>query len=357
MSIRTQIIHDLFQIKGGGERLVKTLCTGLPADLVTAHIGQNTFSLEDLPGDVLNLDALSSLHGIKTWSLARAFRRYHCSQSYRHIIYSGVASPLAIHDQPAAQHVFYCHTPPRFVYDQKTAMMTSMNPLKRWAFNHLINWFQPQYEQAVNQMDVILTNSEYVRERIRDSLNLDAQVVYPPCDTNHFKWKSQGDYFLSLGRHDPLKRIDAVIEAFLRMPDKQLVVASGGGETGRLKELAADAPNIRFTGWLSEAQLLNLLGHCLATIYVPKDEDFGMTPVESMSAGKPVIAADHGGLLETMLPGETGWLVSSENLVSDIVDAVNVASQTSTAAMRVACEQRAKAFSTTCFLKKFKEFL
>jgi len=357
MSIKTQIIHDLFQIKGGGERLVKTLCTGLPADLVTAHIGKQTFALDDMPGEVLNLDALSGLHGIKTWSLAKAFSRFESSRFYDHTIYSGVTSPLAVHRQKTGRHVFYCHTPPRFVYDQRAAMADAMQPLKRWAFARLINWFQPQYERAVGHMDVLLTNSDYVRERIKQSLNLDAQVVYPPCDTSHFRWKSQGGYFLSLGRHDPLKRIDAVIQAFLMMPDKQLVIASGGSETQRLQQLAAGAPNIRFTGWLSETQLLDLLGDCLATIYVPKDEDFGMTPVESMSAGKPVIASDHGGLLETMLPGETGWLVSSEDLVNDIVNVVTGLDRTSASAMRGACEQRAKDFSTTQFLKKFKEFL
>jgi glycosyltransferase involved in cell wall biosynthesis len=357
MPHKTQIIHDLFQIMGGGERLVRTLCEDLPADLLTAHIGQTTFDLSALPIEVTNLDALSNIHGIKTWSLARAFRNNRPATRHRNYLYSGVASPLAITHREDANNVFYCHTPPRFVYDKRQAFEADMGPLKRLAFNWLINWFQPQYEQAVNNMDVLLTNSEYVKARIRDALQLDAQVVYPPCDTDHFKWQAQGDYYLSLARHDPLKRIDAIIRAFLQMPDKKLVVASGGQQTDELKKLAGNADNIHFTGWLTEPAMLKLLGGCLATIYVPLDEDFGMTPVESMAAGKPVIASNHGGLLETMLDKQTGFLVDSSDLPTHIITAVSRLSASVAAGMRAACEQRANDFSRQSFSQKIKQFL
>ncbi len=352
------IIHDMFQIKGGGERLVQTLCEGLSADLLTAHIGVETFDLSHLAGAVENLDALSRLHGIKTWSLARAFKNHRPSGSpHPQVIYSGVASPLAIGQHPQAKNLFYCHTPPRFVYDKKDHYQNQLGWLKRQAFKQLINWFQPQYEQAIAQMDVLLTNSNYVNQRMQAALGMTAEVVYPPCDTKQFKWHTEGDFFLSVARHDPLKRVDQVIQAFRHMPDKQLVVASGGSETARLQQAAADCDNIRFTGWLSEAELLRLIGSCLATIYIPLDEDFGMSPVESMSAGKPVIGADHGGLLETLVAGETGLLVSNDHLQQDLIATVNHLTPNRALAMRQACEHRAQAFDTPVFIKKIKEFL
>ncbi|MCB1582266.1 MAG: glycosyltransferase [Xanthomonadales bacterium] len=353
----THIIHDMFQIKGGGERLVLALCDGLNADLTTAFIGKNTFDLGYLGNRLNNLDALSGLHGIKTWSLTRSFKKYQSSHRYHSIIYSGVASPLAINNLQAAHHVFYCHTPPRFVYDKKQHYAEQFNPLKRLFFKQLINWFQPQYEQAVGHMDAILTNSRYVQDRIKRTLNMDAKVVYPPCDTQKFKWIEQGDYYLSMARHDGLKRVDAIINAFLQMPDKKLVVASGGQETIKLKKLAGNAPNITFTGWLSETAMLELLGNCLATIYVPLDEDFGMTPVESMSAGKPVFCSNHGGLLETVIDGETGYLVSCDALTEDLVKHIKKFSKTQAYSMKTACEHRAKQFDTQLFIKKIKEFL
>jgi len=352
------IIHDLCQIKGGGERLVYTLCQGLAADLVTGHIGHNTFDFNQLGGEVIDLNALSRIHGIKTWALARAFKQLTPPKPNNNpVIYSGVASPLAVQHYPQARNVFYCHTPPRFVYDKQSHYANELGPIKRLAFKALINWFKPQYEAAVEQMDVVLTNSEFVRKRIQKHLGLPAEVVYPPCDTAHFRWHEAGDYYLSLARHDELKRIDQIIEAFKLMPDKKLVVASGGEQTSQLKKAAAGHDNIHFTGWLSEADYLTLLGGCLATVYIPLDEDFGMTPVESMSAGKPVICSDHGGMLESVLNQETGLYVSSNSLVNDLISQVNALTQQRAMSMRSACEQRAKDFDTALFMKKIKEFL
>jgi len=358
MPNQTQIIHDMFQIKGGGERLILTLCEGLPADLVTAHVGKHTFDVTSSNFQINNLNALSSIHGIKTWYLARAFKSFKNNHSkYKQIIYSGVASPLAVHHNNLAKNIFYCHTPPRFVYDKKDHYAAELNPLKRIAFHALIKWFKPQYETAVKKMDVILCNSHYVETRIKQNLGLQSSVVHPPCDTKHFKWIDQGNYYLSLARHDKLKRIDKIIHAFKRMPEKKLIIASGGSETAHLKQLAAHCPNISFTGWLEESELLQLLGGCLATIYIPLDEDFGMTPVESMSAGKPVICSDHGGLLETMIEGETGFAVASSHIEHQLIKQVNKLSKNKAFSMKTACEQRAKDFDSKLFIKKIKEFL
>jgi len=358
MPKQTQVIHDMFQIKGGGERLVIALCNGLPADLLTAHIGPHTFDLNQIDGQLQNLDALSGIHGIKTVSLAQAFKKLKVApHSYQQIIYSGVASPLAVKHFKGARNIFYCHTPPRFIYDKRAHYAAALNPLKRMAFNGLVNWFKPQYERAIKQMDVILTNSKYVQSRIADTIGFDSEVVYPPCDTQHFKWIDQGDYFLSMARHDDLKRIDSIIHAFLKMPDKKLVIASGGSETDRLKNMAREAKNISFTGWLQESEMLALLGNCLATLYVPLDEDFGMTPVESMSAGKPVICSNHGGLLETVIENETGYFASTDTLEADIIKHVNQLSKQRANQMRSACENRAADFDTQIFIKKIKEFL
>lgn len=358
MTSSIQVIHDLFQIKGGGERLIDALCQGTQADLLTAHIGKDTFDLSQLPGEVINLDALSSIHGIKTWSLTRAFKNHRPRHHhYQHVIYSGVASPLAVHQYPSAKNIFYCHTPPRFAYDKREFFSAELNLYKRQAFKLLLQWFKPQYETAVKDMDVVLTNSNYVKQRIQDALGLTAEVVYPPCDTQHFKWINSGDYYLSMARHDELKRIDVIIQAFKQMPDKKLVVASGGNMTAELKLLAANSPNISFTGWLNEHQLLNLLGNCLATIYLPTDEDFGMSPVESMSAGKPVLCSDHGGLLESVVDQQTGFFINNNDLVNDLIQHVSNLKHNQAEAMRTACEAHAQRFDTRVFLTKVQQYL
>jgi glycosyltransferase involved in cell wall biosynthesis len=149
-------------------------------------------------------------------------------------------------------------------------------------------------------MDIIVTISETVRKRIRRFLRHDSQVIYPPCETERFRFLDQENFYLSTARLDPLKRIDVIVRAFLKMPEKNLVVVSGGSEIRKIKEAAEEAKNIQVLGWVNEERLIGLMGKCIASIYIPRDEDFGLSPVESMAAGKPVIGVREGGLLETI---------------------------------------------------------
>ena len=139
-------------------------------------------------------------------------------------------------------------------------------------------------------------------------MKLESIVIYPPCDTEKFSWIGQGNYYLSTARLMPYKRIDLIIKAFTKLPEIRLVIASTGPDESHLKQLAQGLKNIKFVGDISDQELKKLLGNAIATIYIPKDEDFGMSPVESMAAGKPVIGYGEGGLLETIINGEAGWL-------------------------------------------------
>ena len=192
---------------------------------------------------------------------------------------------------------------------------------------------------------------------IADHLGRESVVVYPPCDTETFTWQGQQGYYLSTARLTPLKRVDRIVEAFLRMPDKKLVVASQGEEFDRLKLLAGDAKNITFLGWVSEADLRRLIGEAIATIYVPVNEDFGMSPVESMAAGKPCIGVAEGGLLETVLDGETGLLLRPDFTVDDLVEAVHRLNTGRAMSMRHACEARATLFRRRAFVQTMHEII
>jgi glycosyltransferase involved in cell wall biosynthesis len=142
------------------------------------------------------------------------------------------------------------------------------------------------------------------------------------------------------------------VKAFLKLPDKKLIVTSGGSEYARLTKLAGNASNITFTGWVTEDKLRELIGNAIATLYIPKDEDFGMAPVESMAAGKPVIGTREGGLRETIVPGETGLLLSPNVSAEEIIDAVALLTKTKALEMRRACEERAQLFRKQLFIDK-----
>ena len=217
--------------------------------------------------------------------------------------------------------------------------------------------FQPLYEDALKRMDVIVVNSHNVRKRVKKYFNLDAHVVYPPCETNKFKWIGQENYYLSMARLDPLKRIDILIKAFAKMPKKKLVIASGGPQEEALKQLAIGNENISFTGPVDDEQLSRLVGNSIATLYIPKDEDFGMSAVESMSAGKPVVGVAEGGLLESVIDGETGSLIQGDPTPDNVMNAICDMSADRARIMREACEKRAQFFRKEVFLENMRKIM
>lgn len=273
-------------------------------------------------------------------------------KDYSNAIYSGSYSPLTVLYNAAKSNLLYCHTPPRFIYDKRDYYLTRMPSWLRPLLHCFINYLQPRYEEAVARMDVVVANSYAVKKRIHRYLGRTAQVIYPPCDTTRFAWIGQQRYYLSSARLDALKQVDLCIKAFSKMPDRRLLVASGGAEINRLKKIAQDAPNIHFTGWVSESRLRDLIGNAIATIYLPRDEDFGMSPVESMAAGKPVIGVGAGGLLETVIHEETGLLLPTNFKLEHLISAVQRMTAARALKMRPDCERRAQLFCRNQFLDK-----
>jgi glycosyltransferase involved in cell wall biosynthesis len=134
--------------------------------------------------------------------------------------------------------------------------------------------------------------------RIRKTYRRDSEVVYPPVDVDSFYWKPPEDYFLIVSGLVPYKRIDSAVRAFTRS-GRRLMIAGAGPEYRRLK--AAAGANISFLGRVPHEDLRALYARCRALV-LPGEEDFGLTPVEALASGKPVIALGRGGALETVPP-------------------------------------------------------
>ncbi|NDV87930.1 glycosyltransferase [Aurantimonas aggregata] len=351
---RPLVVHDYFAIRGGGERLVLTLADAVGADLLFGYRSPDSYDDAMFPAGTRDLNLPMALRrpGLRAAALAARFameRRRVARHDLR--VFSGVAAPFAAPDAGGpGRNIFYCHTPPRFLYDQRAHFASMLGGPAGALKKAGLAQFRRGYEAAVGRMEAIVANSETVQARIRSFLGRDSTVVYPPCDTKSFVWGGQQDYYLSTARLAGLKRVDRIVDAFRMMPDRQLVVASGGDELAALRRRAEDAPNITFLGWVEEDRLRRLIGEAIATIYVPVEEDFGMSPVESMAAGKPVIGVAEGGLRETIVDGETGILLPPDFQPADIADAVGRLPASRAAAMRAACEARAELFSEERFV-------
>lgn len=356
----TAILYDFLQVKGGAEAVTLGVCEHFKQmDLVTAFVNSTVFTSAPLTPERLHtLTTQTELPGWQTLKSCYSF--LHRSQflaRYEQLIFSGSNAPLAVKHSKARQNIYYCHTPPRFVYDLKDYYLSRASFWQKPLLRGLIAYLQPRYERAITQMDVILANSDNVRQRLKKYLNVDAQVLYPPCDIDRFQWLGQQDYFLSTARVEDYKRVELVVRAFMEMPDKPLVVTSGGSQLAQLQALASGHDNIRFTGWCSESQMKTLVGNCLASIYIPIDEDFGMSPVESMGAGKPVIGVDEGGVKETVIDGKTGWLLAKDPQIEDLKAKVQSITVQKAMAMKSDCLEHAEQFHHDRFYQGLAELL
>jgi len=202
-------------------------------------------------------------------------------------------------------HICYCNTPTRYLWVDSQEYLKNapipfyIRPLMPLVIKYLKKWDL----KASRRPDFIIANSKNVAQRINRYYHRKADtIIYPTADTVKFKPASKKDFYLLVSRIEPYKKIDLVIEAFRGLNEKLIIVGSGS----KLAAMRLTAPkNIKFVGRLSDEKLSELYAQAKAFIF-PQEEDFGLTPIESMAAGTPVIAYKKGGVLETVVAGVTG---------------------------------------------------
>ncbi|HSR89319.1 MAG TPA: glycosyltransferase [Candidatus Udaeobacter sp.] len=354
------ILHDYFLYKGGGERLVISLAKNLGADIATAFIAKDAFDPRE--SDIKTIE----LYKEKPWSRLPGFRylqvqfsflfKTKFAQNYDTIIYSGDCL-IALLRLQNKKNIAYMHTPPRHLYDAYEERLSSYPLWKKIIFVPFVLFNRWRFKFLATKLDTIVTNSKNTQARIKTYLGLNSVVVYPPCDTLPFKNLGNEGYFFSWARLYPIKRVDKIVEAFIGLPDKKLIIASSGPDLEKIKSLAAGHPNITILGWINDEQLLNYLGKCLATIYIPIREDFGMSAVESMQAGKPVIGVAEGGLLEIINDNKNGLLLEPDFDLANLRETINQMTPNLAKTMENNCYETAKKFSEQTFITGMKNVI
>jgi len=217
-------------------------------------------------------------------------------------------------------HICYCHTPTRYLWHD------TQNYVRELGYNEFVKKIIPFFLKrlrnwdfmAAQKVDRFIANSCVVKARIKKYYKRDAQVIYPPVETDKFYIaRKLGDYYLTGGRLVSYKRYDLAVRTFNKLGIK-LKVFGVGPESKKLRKMAGK--NIEFLGEVSDKKKAELYSQCLAFIH-PQTEDFGITAVEAMAAGRPVIAYDDGGARETIIPGRTGEFFNEQSWesLSDIV--------------------------------------
>lgn len=216
------------------------------------------------------------------------------------------ATSVALTHKPV---VWYANCPLRYLYEPEIAAELGQPS----SFTRLLRAFLRSADRRiVRRMVGVVCNSRHMQRKLKRYLGLDADVVYPGADTSRAsaKRREYGDYFLCPVRLVRSKRVDLVIEAARLAPGCRVKIVGTGYDEDRLRHLSKDVPNVEIHPPVKD--IYDEYACCLGVVYLPQDEDFGLVPVEAMACGKPVIAANEGGPRETVLDGETGFLVPAE---------------------------------------------
>jgi len=220
---------------------------------------------------------------------------------------------------PRTQHVCYCLTPARFLWDHTRYIERErIGRMTRWLLAPRLVKLRQWDQIAAGRVDQFVAISRTVQARIAKYYRRESQIVYPPVALGDQGGVSEREpFYLVVSRLVPYKRIDLAVRAFTEL-GLPLRVAGDGRDRRALERIAGS--NVSFLGYVDEATKRRLMQRCRALIF-PGEEDFGLTPVEAMAAGAPVIAYSRGGACETLVDGETGVLFK-EPTVASLVEAV-----------------------------------
>jgi len=325
---KVAIVHYWLFDRRGGERVVEALCELYPqADLFTNIYDPVPPFGEILAGHrvyttfVNRLPWAARLRQVYLPLMPLALEQLDL-RGYDLVISSESGPAKGVIVAPDALHVCYCHSPMRYVWDMYPHYLASVGVLKRFAMRLLTHYLRLWDQASAQRPDAIVANSRHTRSRVNKYWRRDAEVVPPPVDVAQFAAAgaatTPGDYYLCAGQLEGYKRADLAVAAFNRLGLPLLIVGIGP-EMKTLRREAGD--NITFLGWLPDDELVRTIASCRALVF-PGEEDFGIIPVEAMAAGRPVIAYGRGGVLDTVVPGETG-LFFDEPTPEALVEAVH----------------------------------
>jgi len=253
------------------------------------------------------------------------------------------------------RHVCYCHSPPRYLWDLQEDYRQSAEvggSIGRLVFNRVAPYVRDFDRRAARHVTHFIANSEFVRQRIRTCYGRESEIIYPPVALDAFRVATEPpeDFGLCVSQLTPYKRIDVAVAAFTAS-GRRLVVIGEGSERAKLEKMAG--PTITFLGPQPGEVLQDHFRRCRALIF-PGVEDFGITPLEAMASGRPVIAYRAGGVTETVLDGATG-LFFGEQTPESLLDALERFDAASFDP--AACRARAETFSPARFRDEFTSFL
>ncbi|WP_461672891.1 glycosyltransferase family 4 protein [Priestia megaterium] len=366
--MRVAVIHDWLVGYAGGEKVLEEILKIYPnADL---------FSLVDyMPNNqrdfIMNKKVNTSF--IQKLPLAKKKYRSYLPlmplaieqldvSNYDVIISSSHAVAKGVITGPDQLHISYIHSPIRYAWDLQHQYLKEAGLYKglkgilaKYMLHKIRNW---DYRTS-NGVDYFLSNSDFIGKRIWKVYRRESNTIYPPVDVSSFTLGAEKeDFYLTASRMVPYKKINVIVEAFSKMPDKKLVVIGTGPDFEKIKAKAGS--NVQMLGYQSFGVLKDHMQRAKAFVFAA-EEDFGITPVEAQACGTPVITYGKGGALETVNSfGEsehpTG-LFFKEQTPESIIEAVQKYEEIEHLISPNDCRENSLRFSPERFRKEFGSFV
>jgi glycosyltransferase involved in cell wall biosynthesis len=311
-SHRVAIAHDYLTQRGGAERVVLALCRAFPdAPVFTSLYEPATtfpeFGRRDVRTSWLDRSrVLRERHRLALPLLPIAFPTLRVDADVVVCSSSGWAHGIRTN----GRKIVYCHSPAKWLYRRDDYLGERASAATRLCLMVLSPYLRRFDEHAAASAETYFANSTFVAEQIEAIYGIDAEVLHPPVslDTDGPAEPVpdiEPGFLLTVARLLPYKNVAEVVDAFRLLPEWRLVVVGEGPGRARLEALLPR--NVRLFGETSDPRLRWLYASCAGLVTASK-EDFGLTPVEAGSFGKPVAALRFGGYLDTVVPNVTGLL-------------------------------------------------
>ncbi len=367
--MKVAVIHDWLITYAGAERVLEQILRLYPqADVFTLI----DFLPENQRGFLHEHRVFTS--ALQRWPLMRrkyrlflpfmpmAVEQFDLS-GYDLVISSSHAVAKGVLTGPDQYHVCICYTPLRYAWElqhqylQETGLSRG---IKGWLTRRMLHRLRLWDLRTANGVDDFIAISHFIARRIAKTYRRDATVIYPPVDTEAFTLDTdieREDFYVTASRMVPYKKMEMIVAAFSRMPDRKLVVAGEGPECGRIVSQAGK--NVTMLGYQNPKQLRDLMCRTRAFVFAAL-EDFGIVPLEAQACGTPVIAYGKGGVRETIRgldhPHPTG-VFFPEQTVESLIEAVRIFEEGGGIITPSRCRDNALRFSTDRFRRELKAFI
>lgn len=345
--IKAVIVQDRLTVYGGGERVVHQMSSCMDTTIVTGEFTQDsTYDFSHAEVITLNSNSFSEFARLRRWFPW---------EDYDVAIFSGNRPQFCLWKSLPIPSIRYCHSPTRVFWSLRDVEYRNSTLLGKILRLFVAPTYRHLDRNLASNHNLFLVNSHNIRSQVDRFYGLPSRVLYPPVETDKYRYESSGEYWLSVNRIVPKKRVKEQVEAFTGSEESLKII---GGFDDKFEQygksvqsMVSSIPNVELLGNVKEREMRELYAKCKGVIYIPFFEDFGIVPIEAMASGKPVIAAAEGGPLETIIQNKTGWLISptTKNLNSTIrtdFDEVE---------MRENCMDEADKYDSTTFKQKLRQ--